>query len=80
MLHFYKDVYFDYWKYSDPGFLNSIKRILYRIKKSLILLFTGKIKLSSDFIIKDIDHINAFIEALQEGRDYCLHVTKSKLK
>jgi len=20
LLHFYKDVYFDYWKYSDPGF------------------------------------------------------------
>ncbi len=79
LLHFYKDVYFDCWKYSDPGFKNYIKRILYRIKKSLVLLFTGQIKLSSDFIIKDIDSINTFIKALQEGRNYCLKAnTKSK--
>ena len=94
-LHFYKDVHFDFWRYSDhiyleDGFksfikdlyynklINGTKRFLYRWKKALILGFTGEIKLHSDFCLIDIDHINAFIEALQEGRDYCLEVKKEK--
>ena len=89
-LNFYKDVFFDFWRYpdtfnKDDGFLqwvirnkiiNVTKRFFYRWKKAIILAFTGEIKLNGDFVLIDIDHINAFIEALQEGRDYCLDVKK----
>ena len=92
-LNFYKDVFFDFWRYPDEMYLedgfisfikdlfrnkiiNATKRFLYRWKKALILGFTGEIKLNGDFVLIDIDHINAFIEALQEGRDYCIEVKK----
>ncbi|MFZ4438850.1 MAG: hypothetical protein ACOYOS_10515 [Syntrophales bacterium] len=73
-LHFYKDVYFDHWRYPDRTFLDRIKGYLYRWKKAIILAFTGEIKLHGDFVLVDIDHINDFIEALTEGRDYCVDV------
>jgi len=79
-LHFYKDVYFDFWRYSDEGILNSIKRFLYRWKKAFVLAFTGEISLHGDFIIMQPEHINNFIEALQEGRDYCVKAKEEMLK
>lgn len=67
-LHFYQDMFFDSWRY-DGSILGNIKGFLYRVKKSLILLFTGRLKMYNDFVLVDKDHINNFIEALQEGRD-----------
>ncbi len=80
-LHFYKEVRFDHWRYPEYGFFkfNWFRRFLYRWKKAIILAFTGKIKLHGDFLLTDPEHINNFIEALQEGRDYCIKV-KEKLK
>jgi len=72
-LHFYNNARFDYWRYSDPGIVNYFKRIIYRWKKAIKLIFTGKISLENDMVLVDIDHINNFIEAMQEGRDYCIN-------
>ena len=77
-LHFYKDVQFDHWVYSEPGIINYFKRLAYRWKKIIKLIFTGTISLESDFVLIDIDHINNFIEAMQEGRDYCIAAKKEE--
>lgn len=73
-LHFYKDVQFDDWRYPSYEFFKFdwLRRFFYRWKKAIILAFTGKIILHGDFVILDLEHINNFIEALQEGRDYCI--------
>lgn len=73
-IYFHKNIKYDYWTYSDPGFLNFIKRHLHRWKGAIKLIFTGEITLQDSFVLIDIEHINNFIEALQEGRDYCLKV------
>lgn len=39
-----------------------------RIKGAVKLLFTGKIHLEESLILKDTKHIDAFITALQEGK------------
>lgn len=43
-----------------------------RIKASLRILFTGYIELNADFMIQDVDHLEAFIEALEEGKQKML--------
>jgi hypothetical protein len=77
-LHFYKDVHFDFWRYPSYNFFEFdwFRRFFYRWKKAIILAFTGEIKLHGDFVIIDVEHINNFIKALTEGRDYCLEVKK----
>jgi len=49
-----------------------IKIIWNRFKDATKLLFTGYIEMHSEFILKDKQHIQDFIDALIEGRDYCL--------
>ena len=68
-INFIKDLYYN-------KLINGTKRFLYRWKKALILGFTGEIKLHGDFVLLDLDHIDNFIEALKEGRDYCVEVKK----
>jgi hypothetical protein len=68
--NFIKDLFYN-------KIINGTKRFLYRWKKALILGFTGEIKLHGDFCLINIDHINDFIEALQEGRDYCKIVSET---
>lgn len=70
-INFIKDLYCN-------KLINGTKRFLYRWKKALILGFTGEIKLHGDFVLLDLDHIDNFIEALKEGRDYCVEVKKEK--
>jgi len=79
-LHFYKDVQFDYWMYPEPGIVNYFKRLAYRWKKIIKLIFTGEISLESDFVLIDIEHINNFLEAMQEGRDYCIKCQQERDK
>jgi hypothetical protein len=52
-----------YW-----GRLNWFQRQWKRITGALRILFLGRLKVEYEFMIIDDDHINAFIEALQEGR------------
>jgi hypothetical protein len=40
-----------------------------RLKNASRLLFTGYLKMESDFLIDEGDHLDNFILALQEGRD-----------
>jgi hypothetical protein len=79
-LTFYKNLHFNSWIYSEPGFINYIKKILYRWKTALKIIFTGWLSLESELILIDIDHINNFIEALQEGRDYCIEYQQTQNK
>jgi hypothetical protein len=75
-LHFYKEVeYAAWWFWKDDNFLGKIKDIynciIKRIKGSIKLLFTGRLEMEDEFILSREDHINDFIEALQEGKEYC---------
>lgn len=65
-LNMYKNVYWSsYWK-SDNFFRN----IWIRIQASLKVLFTGYIKMEESFIFQGDEQIDAFLNALKEGRDY----------
>ena len=63
-LNLHKDLaWSSYW-----GDTNFFQRIWRRIKTSLRLLFIGYIEVEESFIIQGEDHIDAFIEALNEGK------------
>jgi len=66
-----KIMWADYW-----GCKPLYKRIYDRIKVSLKILFTGYIELEGDFMIRDEDHIDSFIEALKEGKEKMLECQK----
>ena len=64
-LVFYKKVsWADYHGRND----NFISRWVSRIKCSLKVLFTGYIELEEDFLIHGEEHIDNFIQALEEGK------------
>lgn len=69
LLHFYRDVDFNHWKYD-----NMLFNFLYRCKEAIKLIFTGHLTSSSDFVLTDEEHIKNFAEAILEGRQYCLDV------
>ena len=52
-----------YW--GDTNFFQIVWK---RIKTSLKILFVGYIEVEESFIFKGEDHIDAFIEALHEGK------------
>lgn len=67
-INFYKKVMWaDYW-----GCDRFYERWWARIKASFKILFTGYIELEGNFMIKDIDHLESFIEALEEGKQKML--------
>ena len=63
-LHFYADTEYAY--YGD----NIIKRIWHRIKGALRLIFIGYIELQEEMVILDKEHIDNFIDALVESRNF----------
>jgi hypothetical protein len=68
-MNFYKRVAISvYW--NDANFLTRIWR---RIKYCLQIIFTGKIELTETHIFRDIEHIDAFIEAMKEGKEKMLN-------
>jgi len=79
VLNFYKDInYFEYFSRRSKndniwGVIKDYKNVWFkRIKDSLKILFNNRITLSNDFILRDVDHINDFIEALKEAKQFCL--------
>ena len=65
-LNLYKNLcWSSYWQDDDKWY----KNIWCRIKGASKLLIFGYIKVSECLIIKDVDHIDAFIEALQKGKE-----------
>lgn len=90
-LNFYKKIYFlSYLNYyyctdDDNRFLKIIKLIISiikvifkRIGAGIKLLFTGRLEMEGCLILKDSDHINSFIEALEEGKKFCLEEENKK--
>jgi hypothetical protein len=64
-LNFYKQVC---WS-SHWGNYNWFERIWKQIKASIKILFTGWIELEESFLIRGGDQLDAFIEALEEGKN-----------
>lgn len=56
--------------------LNWFQRIYRRIKAALKIIFTGWIDVNESIILQNIDHIDGFIEALKEGKEYILEYQK----
>ena len=75
-LVFYKTVHYEYWNEND-GFFYWFKNIWVRIKKATKLIFTGDIEMSESFMLIGEDHINNFIEAMQEGLEHCNEYIKN---
>ena len=64
-LHFYRKVdVVDTWEN-----LNWFQRLKLRIKKAYNILIHGYFEYEDDIIIENKEHIKAFIEALEYGRD-----------
>jgi hypothetical protein len=60
--------------YTDEVFekiKNWVRSMKWRLSLVIKMLFTGYIKIDSELIILDVKHIDSYIKALQEGRDYC---------
>lgn len=71
-VNFYKKVIWaDHW-----GYDRFYERWWARIKASFKILFTGYIDMEGNFMIQDIDHLDAFIEALEEGKQKMLKLRK----
>jgi len=66
-LNFYKD--FEYFNWSD-GYLDKVINCWKRFKTAMRILFVGYIEVNADMIINGTDHVDAFIDALIEGRNY----------
>lgn len=76
-IHFYKEVSYSAWSFwKDDDFFGKVKDayriIIRRIKGSIKVLFTGHLPMSDEFILINEQHINDFIEALQEAKQYCI--------
>lgn len=68
-LTIYNDLaYCSWWYIKNETKFYFFKDIYRRVKGALKLLFTGKIRLEGNFIFSDIDQIDAFINALEEGK------------
>lgn len=63
-MNFYKKVY---WS-SHWGNYNWFERTWKRITAATKILFTGWIELEESFLIRGGDHLDTFIEALEEGK------------
>lgn len=48
--------------------LYNLKQYWYRFKKAIRLFFTGNLEMSEEFILREGEHLDNFIEALIEGR------------
>ncbi len=67
-IRFYHNVsWADYW-----GSNNWFTKMWSRIKLACKVMFTGYVELEGDFLIQEEEHLDGFIEALQEGRSKML--------
>jgi len=65
-LNFYKDLaWSSYW-----GDTNFFSRMWRRLKTSLRILFMGYIEVEESFILQGEEHIDSFIKALEEGKQF----------
>ena len=58
---FLDDTLFYYWK-----------NFRYRLRKAVRIIFTGYLEMNDEFILQDIEHIDNFIKALEEGKNLIL--------
>jgi len=73
-LNFWKKIYWSAnWKSNDNWFRN----ILFRIKGALKILFFGYLEFQEDFILEGEEHIDSFINALKEGKQFIKNKNKN---
>lgn len=66
-LNFYKKlVWSSYWGDNDKWY----KNFWLRIKGATKMIFKGYVEVEESFILRGEDHIDSFIEALEEGKQY----------
>ena len=75
-LNFHKDVIVAEPYDDTENIIDKMERYWKRFCKSMRLLFTGYLKMEESFNLQDEEHINNFIDALHEGRDYILEGRK----
>jgi len=75
-IDFYKTLYFQ----NLPHFENSyFKRILYRWKVAMKIIFQGWFSLSSNMTLGGEEHLDRFIEILKQGKNHCEKLKKENL-
>lgn len=71
ILHLYDTLNYPYFiSESSISFIRKFEEIKERIIDSMKLLFTGKLEVSGELLLRDESHINSFIAALEEGKKY----------
>lgn len=56
----------------EDGILYYVRNFWYRFKKAVRLMFTGYLKMNESFLFQGEEQIDAFIKALQQGKEYVL--------
>jgi hypothetical protein len=69
-LEFWKDVYFFDIIRDSEATIDKIKNILYRIRKAIRLVFTGYLKMNEDFVLQEEEHIDNFIQIMQDAKEF----------
>jgi hypothetical protein len=75
-----KMIYCSWWGVNSTARFYWFKDMWHRIKGALKLLFTGRIQLEESFLFKGDDHVDAFITAIQEGREKVKKAAAEKSK
>ena len=65
----FKEATYDFF---DNSLFHYWRNFRYRLRKAVRILFTGYLKMNEDFILRDVDHIDNFIRALEEGKNLIL--------
>lgn len=79
LMHFYTEIHIGWYNMGDlynEGILNWFRFQVAKIKTAIKVLFTGRLEMSGEFILQGEEHIKDFIEALNEGVDYCKFTRK----
>jgi hypothetical protein len=71
-LYFWKTVkLYEPYIYNE-SILDKIERYLRRVGTCIKILFTGYAEMNESFLLREEDHINDFIKALEEGKKKCI--------
>lgn len=62
----------------DNTISHFFKNLWYRLKKATRLVFTGYLKMNEDFLLEGEEHINNFIEILEEGKFFIKEKTDER--
>ena len=69
-LTFHKNLEYAHYDHGDPA-SEKLRNLFKRLFAGVKLMFTGYLKVQSDFLLSDPQKIDSFIKVLEDGRKFC---------